>query len=115
MPITAAPATGSRGRPRAGVRVHRAVLASVLAAAALSLTACRGDGTGVRPIPDSSAPSTSARPSSTSATPTPARPTSATPTSARPTPAPRTPELPTALPTAPPTAPTAAATEPYRP
>ncbi|MEU7489411.1 hypothetical protein [Streptomyces sp. NPDC042319] len=105
MPITVTPATGSRGRYRAGVRAHRAVLASVLAAAALSLTACRGDGTGVRPIPESSTPSSSARPS----------PTSAAPTSARPTPDPRTPELPTGLPTAPPTAPTAAATEPYRP
>ncbi|MEU6120057.1 hypothetical protein ABZ840_36640 [Streptomyces sp. NPDC047117] len=115
MPITVTPATGSRGRYRAGVRAHRAVLASVLAAAALSLTACRGDGTGVRPIPESSTPSSSARPSPTSDGSTSDGPTSAAPTSARPTPDPRTPELPTGLPTAPPTAPTTAATEPYRP
>ncbi|MGI5470570.1 hypothetical protein [Streptomyces sp. CA-132043] len=115
MPITVTPATGSRGRPRAGVRARRAVLASVLAAAAMSLTACRGDGTGVRPIPESSAPSSSASPSSQSSSTSDGR-TPVSPTSVRPTPAPRTPELPTALPTSPPTAPpTAAATEPYRP
>ncbi|WP_196943329.1 hypothetical protein [Streptomyces sclerotialus] len=64
MPITARAAV-----PR------RAVLASVLAAAAVSLTACRDDGTGVRPIPDSSSPPDYAPSPHASTPPTPRPPT----------------------------------------
>ncbi|POX41635.1 hypothetical protein C3486_08075 [Streptomyces sp. Ru73] len=68
MPIT----------PRAAV-LRRAALASVLAAAALSLTACRDDGTGVRPIPDPTGPPASATFPYTPAPPSP-KPSTAPPT-----------------------------------
>lgn len=48
MPITALRTAVRRGR--------RAALATVIAAAALSVAACQDDGTGVEPIPESQSP-----------------------------------------------------------
>ncbi|WP_199896501.1 hypothetical protein [Streptomyces niger] len=79
MPITVPARSGSRAR--------RTALASVLAVAALTLAACRDDGTGIRPAPAYSGPS---NPSGSAESPH---------TSSSRTPAP----------------PSAPATEPYRP